>query len=164
MTLDGPGRPRGRRACVPRPSPPSVYRQAPGGPHTTAAKRPGASSAGIRATALLPVRVGWMVCCFLPGPRPCRCIPYLVRVLLRAQGAWDSADEALSRDAARARRPDNKQTHQIHQLQQTNPSETSQHGARTQRKHTGARGDTHTNSEQPSSNSASESEGAEESG
>ena len=33
------GIPRGR-ACVPRPSPPSVNRQAPGGPHTTAAKRP----------------------------------------------------------------------------------------------------------------------------
>ena len=33
--------------------------------------------------------------------------------------AWDSADEALISDAARARRPDNMQ---IHHLQQTNPS------------------------------------------
>ena len=30
---------------------------------------------------------------------------------------WDSADEALSSDAARARRPDKMQTHHIHQLQ-----------------------------------------------
>ena len=34
---------------------------------------------------------------------------------------WDSADEALSSDAARARRPDNTRTHPIHQIQ-TNPS------------------------------------------